>query len=153
MQRGLLGTLANHPVAANLLMTMMLVSGIWALTKLNTQFFPNFDIDFVSVSVPWRGASAEDVETLVTDPLEQELRNVSRVKEMLSFSVDGRAVITLEFKEGTDMGLAVDEVKEKVDLVRNLPTTAERPEVNRIINYEMVASVLVTGPDLSLIHI
>jgi multidrug efflux pump subunit AcrB len=147
MQRGLLGTLANHPVAANLLMTMMLVSGIWALTKLNTQFFPNFDIDFVSVSVPWRGASAEDVETLVTDPLEQELRNVSRVKEMLSFSVDGRAVITLEFKEGTDMGLAVDEVKEKVDLVRNLPTTAERPEVNRIINYEMVASVLVTGPD------
>ncbi len=147
MQRGLLGTLANHPVAANLLMTMMLVSGIWALTKLNTQFFPNFDIDFVSVSVPWRGASAEDVETLVTDPLEQELRNVSRVKEMLSFSVDGRAVITLEFEEGTDMGLAVDEVKEKVDLVRNLPTTAERPEVNRIINYEMVASVLVTGPD------
>ncbi|SVE48354.1 uncharacterized protein METZ01_LOCUS501208, partial [marine metagenome] len=115
VKRGLLTTLASHPVAANLLMTIMLVSGVWALSKLNTQFFPNFDIDFVSVSVPWSGASAEDIETLIAVPLEQELRNVNRVKEILSKSVDGRAVITLEFEEGTDMGLAVDEVKEKVD--------------------------------------
>ena len=147
VKRGLLTTLASHPVAANLLMTIMLVSGVWALSKLNTQFFPNFDIDFVSVSVPWSGASAEDIETLIAVPLEQELRNVNRVKEMLSNSVDGRAVIILEFEEGTDMGLAVDEVKESVNLVRNLPSTAEPPKVSRIINYEMVASVLVTGPD------
>ena len=82
VKRGLLTTLASHPVAANLLMTIMLVSGVWALSKLNTQFFPNFDIDFVSVSVPWSGASAEDIETLITFPLEQEIRNVNRVKEM-----------------------------------------------------------------------
>ena len=82
MNRDLIATLANHPVAANLLMAMMLISGMWALSKLNTQFFPNFDIDFISVSVPWSGASARAIETLITAPLEQELRNVNRVKEM-----------------------------------------------------------------------
>ena len=110
VKRGLLTTLASHPVAANLLMTMMLVSGLWSLSNLISLFFPFFFIYFVSVAVPWSGASAEDIETLIAVPLEQELRNVNRVKEILSKSVDGRAVITLEFEEGTDMGLALDEV-------------------------------------------
>jgi len=143
----LLGLLARHPVAANLMMTMMIIAGIWGLSKLNAQFFPNFDIDFVSVKVVWVGASAEDIEKLITEPLEQQLRGVDRAKELRSRSVDGLSLVTLEFKEGTDMGFAVDQVKEQVDLVRNLPATAETPEISRIINYEPIASVLIAGPD------
>ena len=143
----LLGLLARHPVAANLMMTMMIIAGIWGLSKLNVQFFPNFDIDFVSVKVVWVGASAEDIEKLITEPLEQQLRGVDRAKELRSRSVDGLSLVTLEFKEGTDMGFAVDQVKEQVDLVRNLPATAETPEIGRIINYEPIASVLIAGPD------
>ena len=143
----LLGLLARHPVAANLMMAMMIIAGIWGLSKLNAQFFPNFDIDFVSVKVVWVGASAEDIEKLITEPLEQQLRGVDRAKELRSRSVDGLSLVTLEFKEGTDMGLAVDQVKEQVDLVRNLPATAETPEIGRIINYEPIASVLIAGPD------
>ncbi len=143
----LLGQLARHPVAANLMMTMMIIAGIWGLSKLNAQFFPNFDIDFVSVKVVWVGASAEDIEKLITEPLEQQLRGVDRAKELRSRSVDGLSLVTLEFKEGTDMGFAVDQVKEQVDLVRNLPATAETPEIGRIINYEPIASVLIVGPD------
>ena len=143
----LLGLLARHPVAANLMMTMMIIAGIWGLSKLNAQFFPNFDIDFVSVKVVWVGASAEDIEKLITEPLEQQLRGVDRAKELRSRSVDGLSLVTLEFKEGTDMGFAVDQVKEQVDLVRNLPATAETPEIGRIINYEPIASVLIAGPD------
>ncbi|MEE3280402.1 MAG: efflux RND transporter permease subunit, partial [Pseudomonadota bacterium] len=110
----LLGLLARHPVAANLMMAMMIIAGIWGLSKLNAQFFPNFDIDFVSVKVVWVGASAEDIEKLITEPLEQQLRGVDRAKELRSRSVDGLSLVTLEFKEGTDMGLAVDQVKEQV---------------------------------------
>ncbi len=116
----LLGLLARHPVAANLMMAMMIIAGIWGLSKLNAQFFPNFDIDFVSVKVVWVGASAEDIEKLITEPLEQQLRGVDRAKELRSRSVDGLSLVTLEFKEGTDMGLAVDQVKEQVDLVRTV---------------------------------
>ena len=146
-RNNLLGLLAGHPVAANLMMTMMIIAGIWGLSKLNVQFFPNFDIDFVSVKVVWVGASAEDIEKLITKPLEQQLRGVDRAKELRSLSVDGLSLVTLEFKEGTDMGFAVDQVKEQVDLVRNLPATAETPEIGRIINYEPIASVLIAGPD------
>jgi len=147
MTNNLLGILARHPVAANLLMAMMIIAGLWGLSRLNTQFFPNFDIDFVSVGVTWVGASAEDIEKLVTEPIEQELKSVDRVKELSSRSFDGFSLVVLEFREDTDMGLALDQVKEQVDLVRNLPASAESPEIKRIINYEPIASVLVVGAD------
>jgi len=147
MSNNLLAIFARHPVAANLLMAMMMLSGVWGLSKLNTQFFPSFDIDFVSVKVFWPGASSEDLATLVTEPLERELKGIENVKEMMSLSVDGQSFITLEFRENTDMGPALDDVKERVDLVTNLPEGAETPEISRIVNHELVASLLVTGPD------
>ena len=147
MKTSVLAVFAGHPVAANLLMVMMMISGLWGLSQLNTQFFPSFDIDFVSVRVTWPGASAEDLETLVTDPLERELKGIDNVKELASLSVDGQSLITLEFRENTDMGPALDEVKERVDLVTNLPDGADKPKISRIINHELVASLLVSGPD------
>jgi multidrug efflux pump subunit AcrB len=144
---GLIGIFSNHPVAANLLMTMMILSGLWALNRLNTQFFPTFDIDYANVRVVWSGASAEDVEELITKPLEQELRDVDFVKHMTSTSAEGISSISLEFQEGVDMGLAVDQVKERVDTVRNLPDGSEIPEVSKVTRYEGVTRLLVTGPD------
>ena len=72
----LLGTFAHHPVAANLLMLIMLLAGVFALDRLNVQFFPNFQLDFISVRVVWTGASAEDIEDGITIPLEQRLKNL-----------------------------------------------------------------------------
>ena len=145
--RGLIAIFCNHPVAANLLMAMMLMAGFWALKQLNTQFFPTFNIEYATVITVWSGASAGDVEELITTSLEQELRDVDFVKEMTSNSAEGVSSITLEFEEGTDMGLALSQVKERVDLVRGLPEGAETPEVSKVINYEGVTRVLVAGPD------
>ena len=135
----------HHRVAANLLMVLMILAGIWGLSKLNTQFFPNFALDMATVRVVWSGASAEDVERSITTPLEQELRSVNRLKEITSTSTTGVASITLEFVEGTDIGAAVDEVRERVARVRNLPTTAEEPEITQVIRYEPIARLVITG--------
>ncbi|MBT3706790.1 MAG: efflux RND transporter permease subunit, partial [Proteobacteria bacterium] len=132
MGSSILAIFARHPVAANLLMAMMMISGVWGLSQLNTQFFPSFDIDFVSVKVTWPGASSEDLETLVTEPLERQLKGTENVKELKSLSVDGQTFIPLEFRENTDMGPALDDVKERVDLVSNLPDGAETPEISRV---------------------
>ena len=70
----LLGVFAQHPVAANLLMIIMLMSGVWALNNLNTQFFPSFTLETINVRVVWRGASAEDVEDGLTNRIEEALR-------------------------------------------------------------------------------
>ncbi len=146
---GFITVFANHPVAANLLMVMMLLAGIWAIRELNTQFFPSFNIDYATVRVNWSGASAEDVEELITTPLEQELRDVDFVRQMTSTSTEGMSVITLEFEEATDMGLSVDQVKQRVDQVQNLPQEAQEPVIQKVVRYEDVGKVLVTG-DLDL---
>lgn len=142
----LLKLFARHRVACNLLMLMMLLAGAWALAQLNTQFFPNFELDFISVRVVWTGATAEDVETAITNVIEQELRTSDGLRKLTSSSSEGSASITLEYEEGTEMGIALDQVKERISLIRNLPEDAQEPEVNRIVRYEPVAKLLLYGP-------
>lgn len=140
----IIGIFAQHRVAANLLMIMMLIAGTMALSKLNTQFFPNFALDVITVRVDWRGASAEDVEDSLTSRIEQELRTVDYVDKMTSTSSYGATVVTLEFEEDTDMGRALDQVKDNVARIRNLPSDSETPEVTLVTRYDSVARLLIT---------
>jgi len=146
MTGGLIGLFARHRVAANMLMLLMLLSGLWALQKLNTQFMPSFDLNFVTVRVLWPGAGAEDVETGITVPLEQALRTVDSLKVLTSTSAIGVAAISLEFYPKTDMTLALEQVKDLVAQQRNLPETAQEPIITRVIRYEDIGRMLVTGP-------
>lgn len=143
----LLGFFAHHKVAANLLMLMMILSGVFALQKLNIRYFPSFDLDYISVRVIWSGASAEDVETAITIPLEQTLRSADNLRKLTSTSAQGVSSISLELVEGTDIILALNQVKQKVDEFRNLPTDAEEPSVINIARYEQVARLLIYGTD------
>ncbi|MBK1645696.1 acriflavin resistance protein [Thiocapsa imhoffii] len=146
-QNDLIGLFAHHKVAANLLMMIMILSGIFALDRLNVQFFPTFDLDIVTVRVVWTGASAEDVEEGITNPLEQRLRSVDGLRKMTSTSTQGIASITLEFSEGIDPLLALDQVRRLVDDFRNFPQDAEKPEVALVIRHESVARLVLTGLD------
>jgi len=140
----LISLFAQHRVAANLLMVIMLLAGTMSLMRMNTQFFPTFAVDFVTVRVDWRGASAEDVEDAISTPVEQALRTVDYVKNLDSTSAYGRSYVVLEFDEGTDMGQALDQVKERVTQMRNLPTDSETPDIKSITNYEPIAKLLIT---------
>ncbi len=144
----LLGTFVHHPVAANLFMLILMLAGLFAVSKLNVQFFPNFNLDFVTVRVEWRGAAAEDVEEGITTPIEQKLKTVAGIKHITSTSSQGVGTISIEFHEGTDPITAVDEVKQAVDQFRNLPQDAEPPEIARVIRYEPIGHVLLTGGSL-----
>ena len=142
---GIIHLFAQHPVAANLLMAVMIILGAWSLTQLNKQFFPNFALDYINVRVIWPGASAEDVERSITVPLEQALRTLDGKKEMTSTSTRGVSAIVIEYEENTDMGVALDEVKQFVSNIRNLPTDAEEPVVTKIARYEPVATIILTA--------
>ncbi|WP_455206114.1 efflux RND transporter permease subunit [Kaarinaea lacus] len=147
MQKGFISIFAQHRVAANLLMIIMIMLGSWALSKLNTQFFPNFELDIITVRVVWSGASAEDVETGITIPLEQELRSADQLHKITSSSATGVSAVTLEFKENTNMDAALEKVNSIVARVRQLPDDAEDPIISRVLRYEGIANVLVTGPE------
>jgi len=143
--RDVIGIFAQHKVAANLLMIIMIIAGLTSLSKLNTQFFPTFALDLITVRVEWRSASAEDVEDSITSRIEQELRTVDFVDKMTSTSSYGMSIVTLEFEENSDMATALDQVKEQVAQLRNLPSDSEIPDVSLITRYERVASLLVTS--------
>jgi multidrug efflux pump subunit AcrB len=144
-RRGVIGFFVHHRVAANLVMLVMLLGGVLSLTRMNMQFFPTFALDVVSVRVVWSGASAEDVEQGITDPLEQRLRSIDGLKKMTSTSAQSVSSITLEFHEGTDPMQALDDVNQQVDEFTNLPADAEEPQVTRVERYEPVARLLVYG--------
>ena len=141
----ILSTFAHHKVAANLLMIIMILSGVFALSRLNVQFFPTFELDRISVRVIWSGASSEDIEDGITIPLEQSLKSVDNIKNMTSTSAQNVSSIQLEFYDGTNMILALDKVKQKVDEFRNFPKDAEKPQVETLTRYEGVAKIIVSG--------
>ncbi|WP_319380327.1 efflux RND transporter permease subunit [Thiomicrorhabdus sp.] len=147
---GLIGIFARHKVAPNLLMIIMILSGIVALFKLNVQFFPNFELDYASVRVVWPGANAEDVERSVTEPIERVLRNLDNLDEMTSTSALGLSSISLKFQQGTDMIEAVDQINQRIRELRNLPQDSETPIIERVVRYEPVARLLVINEQGSL---
>ncbi|MFE8070862.1 efflux RND transporter permease subunit [Marinobacteraceae bacterium S3BR75-40.1] len=144
-QNDIIGRFAQHRVAANLMMVLLVLAGAFALKELNRQFFPTFATDFITVRVVWPGASAEDVARSITTPLEQELKNLDNVDEMRSTSMRGASSIVIEYEEGTDMGIALDQVNEFVSLVRNLPSDAEEPEISKVVRNEDIATLILAG--------
>ena len=144
-RQGIVGAFAAHRVACNLLMAVLVLAGSFALHKLGTQFFPTFAINFANIQVSWPGAAAEDVAAAITAPLERELRGLGDLREMTSTSSQSNAEIALEYEEDTDLGEAVDQVKERVASIRDLPATAEEPRIAQVINYEPVARLLVAA--------
>ncbi len=139
----LIGIFAQHRVAANLLMVIMIMCGAWALVYLNTQFFPSYTLENINVRVVWRGASPREVEDGLTNRIEEALRTQENLRKITSTSVEGVSSITLEYETGTDMSRALDQVKEKVGLIRDLPTDIEQPEIIRMTIYERVARLLI----------
>ena len=85
-----------HPTAAHLLMVIMLAAGVLSLTRMNPQFFPDFGIDVVTVSVVWSGASAEDMENNVVKALEAEVRFLDGVGKVTSSAREGWAGVYVE---------------------------------------------------------
>ncbi len=144
--RSWIAWVARHRVAANLIMLLMVVSGTWSLYQLNTQFFPTFELDIVNVRVEWRGATAEDVADAITRPLEDELRDVDSLREMTSTSAEGVSSITLQLVEGSDLAEATESIKDRVARVRNLPPDAREPTVTRVVRYDPIARLVLTGP-------
>ncbi len=143
---GLIGLFARHRTAGNLLMAIMLLSGVIALTQLKRQFFPDFGIDVVAVGVVWPGATALDVEANIVAAIEPELRVLDNVKRVSSTAAEGLASLAVEFEPGSDMQQALSEVEQAVAQVTTLPEDAERPTVRRIIRYDNITRLVLSGP-------
>jgi multidrug efflux pump subunit AcrB len=143
---GPIALFARHPTAGNLLMVVMLMLGALALSQLNRQFFPDFGIDVIQIQVVWPGASADDVEGAIVEAIEPEVRFLDGIKQVVSRAEEGVGGVYLEFVPGTDMERALSEAESAVAQVTTLPEDSERPTVKRIVRYDTIARIVLSGP-------
>ena len=143
---GLIRLFASHRTAANLLMVVMLVVGLVSLFRMNTQFFPDFGLDFIRVSVVWPGASAEDVDSNIIQAIEPEVRFLDGVRRVRSWSSEGAGTVVVEFNPDSDMQAALSNIETAVGQVTTLPEDSETPEIRRVVRYDPVSRLVVSGP-------
>ena len=136
----------RHPNAANLLMVLLLIAGLFAGQKLNTQFFPNFIVDRVTVNINWPGASAEDVEVNILAAVEPQLRFLDDVKTIDSVAREGGAAITLEYDEGADLKEAEADIEAAIEGITTLPEDSEDPEITAGRFFDRLATLTIHGP-------
>jgi len=116
----------KNSLLVNLLSIFIIIVGIVAMLQLKREAFPNIDFDYVTVTTYYPGAPAEDVEKLVTTPIEKELRGISGIKEMTSSSDEGRSEIGLELDpEAREKDKIIDDIERAVDRVKDLPKEIE----------------------------
>ena len=143
---------------ATLLMFLCLVvAGLGAYVAIPKEANPDVAIPMMYVSVTLDGISPEDADRLLVRPLEQELRSLEGVKEMVSISSEGHASVMLEFDAGFDARRALQDVRERVDAARSFfPTEADEPRVHEVnVALFPVLSVALSGPipEAELIYI
>ncbi|TDL81598.1 efflux RND transporter permease subunit [Palleronia sediminis] len=143
---GLLSYFTRHRTAANLLLLLLIVAGLFAAPRMRAQFFPDVVSDEITVSIAWPGAGADAVDTGIVAVLEPALLAVEGVTESSSRAGEGSAVISLEFEPGWDMGRASDDVETALDEANDLPEAAEDPTIRRGGWRDRVTDVVITGP-------
>ena len=135
----------KHKTAANLLMVLMVVVGLVSADRLNRQFFPDFDVELVVVSVTWTGATAEDIDANVIQPLEPELRTINNVKKVTSESFESLGTIAVEFEFGADLKQGLADVETAVGQV-DLPQESEKPNIVKAEFEDQVSTLVISGP-------
>jgi multidrug efflux pump subunit AcrB len=106
----------------------MIVVGLLSIGRLNKQFFPDFEVEVVGVSVDWPGATAEEIDKNIVQLLEPELRPISGVKKVSSKSVEGVGVTNVEFNYGYDMQKGRTDIETAVSRI-NFPQKANKPKI------------------------
>jgi len=146
---------AENHVAANLLMLFILVAGVLTGIGIKLEVFPDTELDKISITVAYPGASPSEVEEGVTRRIEENVAGLEGIKRIDSVSREGTASITIEAMKDWDVKKLLDEVKSEVDRITTLPEEAEEPVVRELTRRIQVIAVAVYGdaPETSLKHV
>jgi len=117
----------KRPVTTILIFVALIVMGVYSLVQLPVDLYPEMELPFVVVFTTYPGASATDIESNVTRPLENSLNSVSKLKEITSRSSDGVSVVFMNFEYGTNLDEASNDIRSALSMVeRVLPEDSEK---------------------------
>lgn len=134
----------KRPVMTALCFVAVAILGLYSLSKLPIDLYPDVETNTIMVMTTYQGASAQDIEQNVTRPLENVLNSVNDLKHITSKSRENISVITLEFEYGKDIDVLTNDVRDKLDMVKSqLPDNAENPIIFKFSS-DMIPIVLLS---------
>ncbi len=122
---------ARNTVAANLLMLVAFVGGVFSYFQMEQEMFPVVQVTGASVSIAWPGASPQDTEEQLVTRIEEVVADMDGLKTITSTAFEGGGRVDIEGRDDIDMQAFLDEVKLRVDQINNLPQAAFPPRVTR----------------------
>ena len=118
----------KRPIMTSLVFLAIVILGLFSLSRLPIDLYPDIDTNTIMVMTYYNGASSEDIENNVTRPIENVLNSVEHLKHITSTSSEGVSVVTLQFEYGHNIDVLTNDVRDKLDMVSNaLPNEAQTP--------------------------
>jgi HAE1 family hydrophobic/amphiphilic exporter-1 len=140
----------RRPVLVLMVIGALMVLGIISYTRLPVELFPNVQFPFVTVLTSYPGAGPEEVASLITRPIEEQVSSLTNVRRVSSSSAEGLSIVGIEFNLGTDIAAATADARQRVDLVKGtFPRDAHDPTVQKFDFSTQPVMLLGVGGSLS----
>lgn len=135
----------HNPVAANLLMWILLIGGLLSLPLIYQEEFPNMDLNNVSISVIYPGASPTEIEESVCIPIEQALEGVPGIESVEATAREGVCAVIVELQSDAPHRKVINEINSRIDTIDSFPKDAEEPIVNEVTLLANVLQIVISG--------
>ncbi len=135
----------KQPILVNLVTVLIYILGFLALSNLPKDILPNVNFDIISISAHYPGTSAQDMEKLVTSPIEEAIKNINGIKKITSVSFEGFTSITVELKTSADKNEVYNDIQSAVDNIKDLPDDIDNPDIKKLDVEIPVIIVSVAG--------
>jgi len=136
-------TSVRKPITTALIYVAIAVLGLFALSRLAIELMPKTDTTRVMVVTSYPGASAADIETNVSKPLENSLNGIDKLKHISTKSQDNASIVTLEFRAGTPIADAMNDIRDKLDAITDfLPSGVKKPAIFKFDTSNIPVAIL-----------
>ncbi len=144
-QKGPIAWMTRNSVTANLFMLVLIFGGLYTTTKIQQEVFPAFDMDRITVSIAYPGATPEEVEQGVVLAVEEAVRSLEGIDEISSTASEGSAKVALELLASADAQKLYQDVQQAVARITTLPEETERPRISLDVHKHGVVEIQVYG--------
>ncbi|ATD00060.1 efflux RND transporter permease subunit [Pseudoalteromonas spongiae] len=148
-QTGLIAFFANNSVAANLMMFFIILMGIVSYATIQRQMFPSIEINYITVSANYPGASPQEIEEGILIKIEESIKDITEIEKSISRAFRNGGSVTLEIDPDKNLAEVLDKVKLRVDGIATFPAGMEPVTVSQIEFQQDVINMALVG-DLPL---
>lgn len=143
--RGLIAWFTKNTVAANLLMWLIVISGLLVIPVIKKEIFPDMPVQMVAVSVVYPGAAPEEVEDGICRRIEEAVQGLSGIEKITSTANEGAGAVAIEVLPGVDKDKVLSDVRNRVDAIDTFPEQAEKAIVQDVVLRRQVINVAISG--------